>query len=63
MQGKNLDQVTETSFTFSLDSIRNKSSQGLPTLVQQKVLAIVFGSLSYPKQASPKTRGPCHKTA
>lgn len=63
MQGKNLNQVTETSFTFSLDSTRNKSSQGFPILVQQKVLATVFGSLSYPKQANPKTRDPCPKTA
>lgn len=53
MKGKNLDQVTETSFIYSLDSTTKKSSQGFPFLVQQKVLAIVFGSLSYSYPVPP----------
>lgn len=39
MKEKNLDQVTETSFAFSLDFTRNKSSQGFPLFGPTKSLS------------------------
>lgn len=53
MKGKNANQVTKASFTFSLDSGRNKSSQGFPFSGLWKVLAIVFGSLSHSYSIPP----------